>query len=88
MELLPSVDRNWLTTTKFPVIISEAALSLILPPPKGTTRPPLGQMGGVLTPSTAMGMVLVERLRQSGKVVMQSEVLGGEGKRGESRKNV
>ncbi len=57
--------------------LAESALALILASPKGTSQPPLGKVGGVLTPSTAMGMVLVERLRRSGKVTMHSEVLDG-----------
>ncbi|ORX39430.1 hypothetical protein BD324DRAFT_619686 [Kockovaella imperatae] len=50
-------------------MIVEAALSLILPPPSDTKLPPLASKGGVLTPSTALGMVLIERLNQSGKVI-------------------
>ena len=53
----------------------ESALSLALPPPPGTQLPPLAFRGGVLTPSTAMGEVLVERLRKSGKVVVESRVV-------------
>ena len=55
-------------------MIAEAALSLILPPPAGTSLPPLATKGGVLTPSTALGMVLIERLSLSGKVQFKSEI--------------
>ncbi|ORY31619.1 Saccharopine dehydrogenase-domain-containing protein [Naematelia encephala] len=55
-------------------ILSEAALSLLLPPPKGTSLPPLAKIGGVLTPSTALGSVLLQRLRSSGKVIIESKV--------------
>ncbi|CAD6582714.1 MAG: hypothetical protein TREMPRED_003372 [Tremellales sp. Tagirdzhanova-0007] len=58
-------------------LVAESALSLILQPPKGTSLPPLGRVGGVLTPSTAMGMVLVERLKKSGKFVIHTEVING-----------
>lgn len=56
-------------------LIAECALSVALAPPKNTALPPLGQQGGVLTPSTAFGMVLVERLQASGKVKLSSEIL-------------
>lgn len=56
-------------------LIAESALSLVLPPPKGTSLPPLSQIGGVLTPSTAFGMVLIERLHQSGKVRFESRLV-------------
>jgi len=69
------------------VTLAESALSLILPPPKGTSLPPMGQVGGVLTPSTAFGMVLVERMRRSGKATLHSEVIGGKQNR-ERRKDV
>ena len=68
-------------------MLAESALSLILPPPKGTSLPRLGKVGGVLTPSTAMGMVLVERLRKSGKFVIHTEVLKGRSER-EGKKNI
>ena len=56
-------------------LIAESALALVLPPPEGTCLPPLGQRGGCLTPSTGLGMVLVRRLRESGKVAMESRVI-------------
>jgi short subunit dehydrogenase-like uncharacterized protein len=56
-------------------MLAESGLALVLPPPEGTSLPPLGRIGGVLTPATAMGQVLVERLRKSGKVVIESEVV-------------
>lgn len=56
-------------------MLAESALSLVLPPPEGTFLPPLAGIGGVLTPATGMGQVLVERLRKSGKVIIDSEVV-------------
>lgn len=56
-------------------MLAESALSLVLPPPEGTSLPPLAGIGGVLTPATGMGQVLVERLRKSGKVIIDSEVV-------------
>ncbi|KAK4687657.1 hypothetical protein P7C73_g2462, partial [Tremellales sp. Uapishka_1] len=71
-KYVASGDPGYLHTAH---ILAESALSLILPPPKGTQLPPLGKIGGVLTPSTAMGMVLVERLRQNGCAKIESEIL-------------
>lgn len=53
---------------------------MVLPAPKGTCHPPLAKIGGLLTPATAMGDVLVERLRKSGKFQITSEVLSEEKK--------
>ncbi|XAO26240.1 hypothetical protein I312_105074 [Cryptococcus bacillisporus CA1280] len=61
-------------------LLAESALSLVLPAPKGTCRPLLAKIGGLLTPATAMGDVLVERLRKSGKFQITSEVLSEEKK--------
>ncbi|OXG15298.1 saccharopine dehydrogenase [Cryptococcus neoformans Tu401-1] len=61
-------------------LLAESALALVLPAPKGTSRPPLAKTGGLLTPATAMGDVLVERLRKSGKFQITSEVLSEEKK--------
>lgn len=61
-------------------MLAESALALVLPAPKGTSRPPLAKAGGLLTPATAMGDVLVERLRKSGKFQITSEVLSEEKK--------
>lgn len=58
------------------VMLAESALALALPPPKGTSLPPIGIRGGVLTPSAAMGMVLVERLQKSGTVLFESRLVG------------
>ncbi|RSH91460.1 hypothetical protein EHS25_009759 [Saitozyma podzolica] len=56
-------------------LLAESALSLVLPPPEGTSLPPLAKRGGMLTPATAMGSVLVERLQRTGKVHIHSEIL-------------
>lgn len=63
------------------VMISESALSILL---ARDHLPPLAQRGGVLTPVTAFGDVLVERLERTGRFEFRSEVLGAEG--GEDRK--
>jgi short subunit dehydrogenase-like uncharacterized protein len=61
-------------------MISEAALALALEHDK---LPAMGKEGGVLTPMTAFGDVLVERFRRSGRFEIESEIIvGGE----ESRK--
>jgi short subunit dehydrogenase-like uncharacterized protein len=56
-------------------MLAESALALVLTPPEGTVLPPLASLGGVLTPATAMGQVLVERLRKSGKFEFESHVV-------------
>jgi short subunit dehydrogenase-like uncharacterized protein len=56
-------------------MLAESALALVLTPPEGTALPALAAIGGVLTPATGMGQVLVERLRKSGKVTFESEVV-------------
>lgn len=67
------------------MVIAEAGLSLLLPAPKGTALPPLARTGGFLTPSTGLGMVLVERLRVHGVATIESEIVelagGGESKK-------
>ncbi|KAJ7799990.1 Saccharopine dehydrogenase-domain-containing protein [Mycena olivaceomarginata] len=54
-------------------LISEAALSLALTP--RDALPAIGRRGGVLTPSTALGDVLVDRLAASGRVTFESSVV-------------
>lgn len=44
-------------------MISEAALSIVLDYER---LPPLARQGGPLTPATALGTVLVERLEKTG----------------------
>lgn len=56
-------------------LLAESALSLLMPPPPGTALPPLGRHGGVLTPSTAFGQVLIERLRLAGVAEITSELV-------------
>lgn len=57
------------------MLISECALSLVLPAPKGTKLPPLAKVGGVLTPATAFGQVAVERLRQAGVADIKGQIV-------------
>ncbi|WRT70025.1 uncharacterized protein IL334_007018 [Kwoniella shivajii] len=68
-------DPGYLSTC---YLLAESALSLVLPPPEGTSFPPLYKKGGLLTPSTAMGGVLVERLIKSGKVEIESRIIYSE----------
>ena len=53
-------------------MISESALTLLL---ARDALPELGRRGGVLTPMTAMGDALIERLEKSGRVTVQSEIV-------------
>jgi short subunit dehydrogenase-like uncharacterized protein len=54
------------------VMISEAALSIAL---SIDELPLLGRQGGVMTPMSALGDVLVERLKTSGKFEFESGLL-------------
>ncbi|GMK57037.1 hypothetical protein CspeluHIS016_0308770 [Cutaneotrichosporon spelunceum] len=56
-------------------LLAEAGLSLLLPPPKGTELPALARTGGVLTPSTGLGMVVIERMRCNGVATVDSQVV-------------
>jgi hypothetical protein len=67
-------------------ILAEMALSLILAPPKGTKLPPLATVGGVLTPSTAGGSVLIERLRKNGVAQIESQIVAQTA--GEAKKTI
>ncbi|KAJ7251141.1 Saccharopine dehydrogenase-domain-containing protein [Mycena haematopus] len=55
------------------VLISEAALSLALV--ARDALPAIGRRGGVLTPATALGDVLVDRLATSGRITFESKVV-------------
>ncbi|KAG2352064.1 hypothetical protein BDR07DRAFT_1439811, partial [Suillus spraguei] len=55
-------------------MISECALALVL---DGATLPHISSGGGILTPMTAFGDVLIERLRRSGHIDIESELLVG-----------
>ncbi|KAL4062488.1 Saccharopine dehydrogenase-domain-containing protein [Scleroderma yunnanense] len=54
------------------IIISEAALALVL---NKDSLPPFGRRGGVLTPMTAFGDILIQRLNACGRISIESEVL-------------
>ncbi|KIJ66142.1 hypothetical protein HYDPIDRAFT_110316 [Hydnomerulius pinastri MD-312] len=54
------------------VLVSECALTLILDAP---SLPALAKEGGVLTPMTAFGDVLIERLNNCGRIRIASEVI-------------
>ncbi|TXT15814.1 hypothetical protein VHUM_00317 [Vanrija humicola] len=64
-------------------ILAECALSLVLPAPKGTALPPLAHVGGVLTGPSALGMVLVERMRINNVASITTEIIeaGAESKK-------
>ncbi|KAM6497886.1 Saccharopine dehydrogenase domain containing protein [Amanita muscaria] len=71
-------------------MISESALSLLLPPVSANSEEttatysarshlsPMGQRGGVLTPVTAFGDILMQRLIDSGSFEFSSHVVGKE----------
>ncbi|KAH7883385.1 Saccharopine dehydrogenase-domain-containing protein [Phlebopus sp. FC_14] len=54
------------------VMISESAIALVL---DRASLPPFAKRGGVLTPMTAFGDVLIERLKACGRISIESEVL-------------
>jgi short subunit dehydrogenase-like uncharacterized protein len=56
------------------VMISECALALAL---DSASLPQISTGGGILTPMTAFGDVLIERLRKSGHIDIESELLVG-----------
>jgi short subunit dehydrogenase-like uncharacterized protein len=64
-------------------MISESALCLL--PSFNTTAkaslPALAKEGGVLTPMSALGELLIERLERSGRFEFESRVLDGEDKK-------
>ena len=57
----------------FTVTCVESSLSILLDFDK---LPKLGQEGGVLTPMSALGDVLVDRLERTGRFVQHSEIVG------------
>jgi short subunit dehydrogenase-like uncharacterized protein len=56
------------------VMIAEGALSLLL---AQSELPEWARKGGVLTPASALGDVLVKRLEASGQMSFESEVVLG-----------
>lgn len=70
-----------LTLTCLAAMISEAALGLAL---DDASLPLSARLGGVLTPSTALGSVLVSRLEATGRIRFESEIVRADG---ESRKD-
>jgi short subunit dehydrogenase-like uncharacterized protein len=60
------------------VIIVECALSLVL---NADALPAFSKRGGVLTPMTAFGDVLIERLKACGRISIESEVIVVENER-------
>ncbi|KAH9485646.1 Putative trans-acting enoyl reductase [Psilocybe cubensis] len=77
-------DPGYLLTA---IMISESALCFLLPPVSESSKiqpgkignihslPPLAQKGGVLTPVTAFGDVLIQRLEESGRFEFSSSVV-------------
>lgn len=55
-------------------MISECALALAL---DDASLPPHAHIGGVLTPATALGSVLVSRLEATGLVQFESQIVRG-----------
>ncbi|KIJ10106.1 hypothetical protein PAXINDRAFT_86556, partial [Paxillus involutus ATCC 200175] len=60
------------------IIIVECALSLVL---NADALPAFSKRGGVLTPMTAFGDVLIERLKACGRISIESEVIVVENER-------
>ncbi|KAH7906635.1 Saccharopine dehydrogenase-domain-containing protein [Hygrophoropsis aurantiaca] len=54
------------------IMVAESALCIIL---NGRDLPPIAKAGGVLTPMSAFGDVLVERLKACGRIEVHSEIL-------------
>lgn len=54
-------------------MISETALGLLLTPKSRLTA--LARLGGLLTPATALGNELVERLRQTKLIEIECKVI-------------
>ena len=73
-------------------MISESALSFLLPlvsksrkdKPKDNLHalPPLAREGGILTPMTAFGDVLLERLEETGRFEFSSSIIGDDNAQG------
>lgn len=53
-------------------MVSESALALVH---DREHLPPMGKRGGVLTPVTAFGDVLVQRLNACGRIKIENEIL-------------
>ena len=49
-------------------MVSEAALAIVQ---DYDSLPPLARQGGFLTPATALGMVLIERLEKTGRITFE-----------------
>lgn len=52
-------------------MVAESALALLKP----TKLTPIAQEGGILTPMSALGDVLIKRLKASGRFEVESEVI-------------
>jgi short subunit dehydrogenase-like uncharacterized protein len=82
------------------VMVSESALSLLLPPPSKTASslagfgstslpaglPALARRGGILTPVTAFGDTLITRLEETGRFEFESRIVDASGPAAEGRK--
>lgn len=71
-------------------MISESALSFIIPPGSNINSPEAARAalpylarrrGGVLTPMTAFGDVLIQRLEDTGRFEFSSTIIEGDGKK-------
>jgi short subunit dehydrogenase-like uncharacterized protein len=58
-------------------MISEAALALVFDTNK---LPALARRGGVLTPMSALGDVLIERLKETGRFRFTSDIVDSKGR--------
>lgn len=59
------------TSSPLVVMIAESALALLKP----AKLTPIAQEGGVLTPMSALGDVLIKRLKATGRFEVESEVV-------------
>lgn len=59
-------------------MIAECALSLVL---EAEHLPSFAKRGGVLTPMVAFGDVLIERLKASERITIESEILADAGRK-------
>jgi short subunit dehydrogenase-like uncharacterized protein len=55
-------------------MVSESALAIAL---EKDALPYLAHQGGVLTPMSALGDVLIRRLKRSGRYLFQSDIVDG-----------
>lgn len=83
MSFASTLARTAYADFSFSVMISESALALVFDTDK---LPALGRRGGVLTPMSALGDVLIERLKDTGRFTFTSEIVHAQGAEGKKTK--